>query len=102
MKTKFNNLDKIDKSNPFKVPDNYFENFNKEIMKNLPEKEYPKPIKVTMWDRVKPWVYLAAMFAGLYVTINFVLTKSSGVNTNTEPVVTQHTEQVISGTDNYW
>jgi hypothetical protein len=40
MKTKFNKLEEIDKSNnPFKVPDNYFAQFNEEIMNRLPEKE---------------------------------------------------------------
>lgn len=101
MKTKFNKLEEIDKTNPFKVPDNYFQNFNEEIMKRLPQREFTPPMVVSMWDRVKPWVYLAAMFIGLYITINFIVSKSGNNNPN-EPIVTQQSQQVTSNTENYW
>ncbi|NLX67735.1 MAG: hypothetical protein GXZ19_13405, partial [Bacteroidales bacterium] len=65
MDTKINKLKAIDKTtNPFKVPDNYFAQFNEEIMNRLPEKEIVVPEPVSIWDKVKPWVYLAAMFVG--------------------------------------
>ncbi len=72
METKFNKLKEIDKTKtPFKVPENYFAQFNEEIINRLPEREIIKPQVITMWDRVKPWVYMAAMFVGMYVVINF-------------------------------
>ncbi len=100
MKTKFNKLQDIDKHNPFKVPENYFAHFNNEIMDCLPEKVFPKPEPVTLWQKVKPWVYLAAMFVGTYFIINF-LTKDA------DPSLSSHqdTSTAIS-TDipasNYW
>jgi hypothetical protein len=73
MKTKINKLKEIDKTkNPFKVPDNYFAQFNEEIMSRLPEKEIVALRPVPLWDKVKPWVYLAAMFLGIYITVNFL------------------------------
>ncbi len=101
MKTKFNKLDEIDKTNPFKVPVNYFQNFNKEVMSRLPEREFTPPVVVSMWDRVKPWIYLAAMFIGLYITINFLVNKSDS-STSDEPIVTQQSQQKITNTENYW
>ena len=78
METKPNRLEEIDKTkNPFKVPENYFSQFNEEIMRKLPEKEFVAPQPVTMWEKVKPWVYLAAMFIGMYVMINFLVTKDT-------------------------
>lgn len=60
--------------NPFTVPDNYFENFSKELMDKLPEKEQPATsMEITMWQRVKPWVYMAAMFCGLMFTVRVVV-----------------------------
>lgn len=56
---------KIGKENPFKVPEGYFENIVPEIMKQLPEAEAQESVKITMWERVKPWVYMVAMFCGL-------------------------------------
>lgn len=56
---------RIGKENPFKVPEGYFENIVPEIMKQLPETEVQEDVEVTMWERVKPWVYMVAMFCGL-------------------------------------
>ncbi len=56
---------KIGKENPFKVPEGYFENIVPEIMKQLPEAEAQESVEITMWERVKPWVYMVAMFCGL-------------------------------------
>lgn len=83
MKANFNKLQEIDRTkNPFKVPDNYFAQFNDEIMNQLPEKEFKVPETVTLWDKVKPWVYMAAMFVGLYVTINFLTKQNESVSTS--------------------
>ncbi len=104
MDTKINKLEEIDKTkNPFKVPENYFAQFNQEIMDRLPEKEIVVPEPVSMWDRAKPWVYLAAMFIGLYITINFLM-KTPGNDNMTENQIAS--QQTLSGsyenTDNYW
>lgn len=104
MKTKINKLTEIDKTkNPFKVPENYFAQFNEEIMNLLPEKELATPRAVPMWDRVKPWVYMAAMFIGLYVTINFLTQDRDNERMTTGQSTT---EQTLTGTsqadDNYW
>ena len=56
---------KIGKENPFKVPEGYFENIVPEIMKQLPEAKAQESVEITMWERVKPWVYMVAMFCGL-------------------------------------
>lgn len=72
MKTNFNSLEEIDKTNPFKVPENYFAQLNEEIMNRLPEKKLPEPKNIPLWDKVKPWVYMAAMFVGLFFTIEFL------------------------------
>lgn len=52
---------------PFKTPEGYFESFTDRVMANLPERTFEdeNPKVVSLWDRVKPLVYLAAMFAGI-------------------------------------
>lgn len=81
METKKQTLADISKEVPFKVPENYFLQLNESIMANLPEKEAPMIRKVTMWEKTKPWVYLAAMFLGLFFTIK-VLTTSTQTNSS--------------------
>ena len=101
MKANFNKLEEIDKSkNPFKVPDNYFANFNEEIMDLLPEKEFEPPVKMTLWDRAKPWVYMAAMFIGLYFMINFLT--NNGSSATQETVVAEQTTQSAVNNVDYW
>lgn len=56
---------RIGKKNPFKVPEGYFENVVPEIMKQLPEADVQENAEITLWERVKPWVYMVAMFCGL-------------------------------------
>ena len=65
-----NILRKAGTSNPFRVPDHYFENFTQELMNKLPEKE-PMPLmsEPTLWQRVKPWIYMTAMFCGIMLSV---------------------------------
>ena len=60
---------KYGKKNPFTVPEGYFDHFAEELMNQLPEKETTPLPQIKLWDRVKPWVYMAAMFVGLMFTI---------------------------------
>jgi hypothetical protein len=63
------NLDDIKKqygnnAQPFKTPENYFEQFGPKLMESLPEKEIKREEKVpvySIWSRVKPIFYMAAM-----------------------------------------
>ena len=58
---------KYGKDSGFKVPENYFDDFNKRMKAMLPDVEItPVDIKPTMWQRLKPLAYLAAMFAGVW------------------------------------
>lgn len=60
-------LTKYGKDPGFKVPENYFDDFNKRMADMLPDVEItPVEVKPTMWQRVKPLAYLAAMFAGVW------------------------------------
>ena len=74
---------KYGKNPGFKVPDNYFEDFNKRMVAMLPDVEItPVDIKPTMWQRVKPLAYLAAMFAGVWCMMSVFshFTASSNIN----------------------
>lgn len=59
--------EKAGKRNPYKVPDRYFDSFKSELMSKLPAyPEKPEEKKISIWQRVRPYVYLAAMFAGIW------------------------------------
>lgn len=60
-------MTKYGRHNPWTVPEDYFDSVRIEIESKLPD--FPaeeKPINMSLWQRVKPYVYLAAMFAGIW------------------------------------
>lgn len=64
-------LRKVGVENPFQVPEGYFDRLTSEVMSNLPEKETSVFVskEPTLWEKVKPWTYMAAMFAGAALII---------------------------------
>lgn len=67
MRQEDNIKDKVGKRTPYKVPEGYFDSFRSNLMNSLPEyPEKPKVVKLSRWQRIKPYVYLAAMFAGIW------------------------------------
>ena len=82
MREEENILKKVGTENPFKVPEGYFENLTSEIMAFIPEETRTKVVKMpTLWDRMKPWAYMAAMFVGAAMLIRI------GSSSN-EPAIT--------------
>ncbi len=65
MKEMNSNLDKFKGDNPFKTPQGYMDGLNDLIMSQLPGKESNNAIQITFAQRVRPWLYLAAVFVGL-------------------------------------
>jgi len=82
MNKKASQLEELEKKNPFKVPEGYFENLTSQIMDQLPEKaEIGSPV-ISLWGRIKPWVYAAAMIVGVALVVKLFVnspetTKSS-------------------------
>ena len=62
-------LKKVGTRNPFKTPEGYFEGFTQELMDKLPEKELISYQEPTLWQRVKPWIYMTAMFCGIMLSV---------------------------------
>lgn len=58
-------LDDLKGVNPFKVPEGYMDGLTERIMRDLPELEEEDDRPVSLLDHVRPWLYLAAVFAGL-------------------------------------
>ena len=82
-------LEKYGKDPGFKVPENFFEDFNKRMTEMLPEVEItPVDIKPTMWQRVRPLVYLAAMFAGVWCMMS-VFNHFNGTQTDSVGAVAE-------------
>ena len=65
MNKKENTLDRLKGKQPFRVPDGYMEGLTNRIMESLPEPPVMEAESVTLVERIRPWLYLAAVFAGM-------------------------------------
>ncbi len=51
----------------YKVPEGYFDELYAKMHKNLPAyPEKPRVPNLSRWQRMKPYIYLAAMFVGIW------------------------------------
>lgn len=83
--------------NPFTVPEGYFEHFTEQLMEKLPEREMQPAPKLTLWTRVKPWVYMAAMFCGLMLSVRMFV----GEKQSQSPAVPSETTDFTEVPDEY-
>ena len=89
------------KQNPFKVPEGYFENLTSTVMERLEEPVKQEAPVISMWMRVRPYVYLAAMFIGITCMIRVYTGLTSGVD-DTNSIVEQATDEyLLSSVDTY-
>jgi hypothetical protein len=73
MNEQLNSFESIGKENPFKVPPGYFENLTGRIMDQLPKEEESEPKVISLWSRIKPWAYAAAVVACLALATNLLI-----------------------------
>ncbi|MGM9796896.1 MAG: hypothetical protein ACI3ZY_04860 [Parabacteroides sp.] len=62
---KENRLERLEGKQPFRVPDGYMEGLTSRIMEGLPESPTMEVKSVSLMERIRPWLYLAAVFAGM-------------------------------------
>jgi hypothetical protein len=61
-------LNRVPKSHGMTGPEGYFDNFASAMMERLPQKQsQAAPAKRTLWLRVRPYIYMAAMFGGVWL-----------------------------------
>lgn len=74
-------LDKLPKKDGLTVPDGFFDDFARRMSAGLPlrpELETPAPApRHTFWHTVRPYVYMAAMFMGVWCMLS-LFTRMSG------------------------
>lgn len=68
-------LSKINRNDGTTVPEGYFDDFVRRMEASLPEMEWerePKVLPRSLWQKVRPYVYMAAMFLGIWLMMNMV------------------------------
>ena len=98
-KEKTYKLDERIPRRPFTVPEGYFENLTQDIMATLPEQEsiYSTRITVTPWMRIRPYLYAAAAFAGIFLCIKGAI----GIGSRNNAAEVAQTEETTIYSDEY-
>ncbi len=66
METRNDILEKVGHQTGYTVPEGYFDNVRSKILQNLPEYQEARPEPISRWKRIQPYLYMAAMFAGIW------------------------------------
>lgn len=85
----------------FIVPEGYFDSFYKEMGEKLPPYKGELQIApLSKWQRVKPYLYLAAMFAGIWMTMKVFhnVYKDSTLNLENPP---EHIAMLMASDPDY-
>ena len=84
---------RIGKENPFKVPEGYFADFTSKMMDKLPEKmKVPENARISTWTKLKPLLYMAAMFVGAALIIRVA---SSGYESSSKNMASADEDSVV-------
>lgn len=71
-------LEKVGRNDGFRVPEGYFDSFAESLEQQLPPNDMELAARAgvvaprSIWQRVRPYVYLAAMFMGVWCMMNMV------------------------------
>ncbi|MGM9804538.1 MAG: hypothetical protein ACI308_10230 [Muribaculaceae bacterium] len=85
MKEESDILSKLGKDSGMKVPNNYFADFQAKMMESLPEPVLTPQVKPSLWVKVRPYIYMAAMFAGVWCMMR-VFNDMSGAGSTKQQV----------------
>ena len=77
---------------PFRVPDGYFEGLTNRILSALPDlsADAPQPPTVSLMEKVKPLIYLAAAFMGMVLLFKGLSALRPADRTTERPLYVQH------------
>lgn len=94
-------LSDINHQSGMTVPDNYFDDFAKKMTESLPKQPWEDPdfeakiMPQTFWQKVRPFVYMAAMFGGIWCMM-----KTFDLVRGDAPMSVERNTQLVSAINN--
>lgn len=80
-------LERIDRRDGMTVPEGFFENFAAEMESKLPYRAQAEEVRKldapkTFWHKIRPYAYMAAMFAGIWCMLKMftLMSTNNGVD----------------------
>ena len=93
-------ISKYGKESGMKVPEGYFSDLERNILSSLPPyQEKRRVADLTRWQRVKPYVYLAAMFCGIWLMMKVFHTATQPMSLSLDNPPAALVEMIDGGMD---
>lgn len=93
-------ISKYGKDSGMRVPEGYFADLEQQIKASLPPyKKAPQSISLSRWQRVKPYVYLAAMFCGIWLMMKVFHTATQPISLSLDNPPAALVEMIDDGLD---
>lgn len=87
---------------PYQVPEDYFNTFKSEMMSNLPAYPVkPETADISLWQKIRPYIYLAAMFAGIWCMMKIFHNASSGLDMPGQSALADESALIVEANDPY-
>lgn len=87
--------------NPFRVPENYFQQFTPQLMSRLPKRETPVIKMRPWWSRYRGAVAAAACFAAAIFSVGIYMKSSAPQAEPTTTAATYNTDNTIDQMADY-
>jgi hypothetical protein len=101
-------LEQLKSRNPYLVPEGYMEGLTDLIMSRIPQdipQEKQQAKVVTMYERIRPFLYLAAVFIGLiflFKALNNVSNSAIDTSPPSEYAISQYSDDAAAEDEEYF
>ena len=93
-------ITKYGKESGMRVPEGYFPDLEQHILSSLPPYIKKEPVvEMSRWQRVKPYVYLAAMFCGIWLMMKVFHTATQPMSLSLDNPPEALVEMIDGGLD---
>ena len=100
MKQEEDLISKYGKNSGMRVPEGYFLDLEASIMQSLPPYKQPQhKVELSRWQKVKPYVYLAAMFCGIWLMMKVFHTATQPMSMSLDNPPEALVEMIDGGMD---
>ncbi|MDE6305694.1 MAG: hypothetical protein K2L90_03805 [Muribaculaceae bacterium] len=83
-------LNKINRSSGMTVPEGYFADFAARMERELPQQPVILDTPRTIWQKLRPYTYMAAMFAGIWCMLQmFNMMSPQSTDPSSNPVLAE-------------
>lgn len=88
-------FDRFADSKPFSVPEGYFEQLSSDVMNKIEQEKIEETPVITLWQKLRPYIYMTAMFVGIYFSLRMFSGLAKEINIQKEETAEIFSEEEL-------